>query len=92
MWVSRVDRAYEDLRGRSRHGISLWKVIWDWGMVSRGGVRGSRVELRSWQIKGDGDNECDDGGEESADERKGFERSEDLRRRIGPRPRGESSI
>lgn len=55
-------------------------------MVSRGGVRGSRV-LRSWEMKGDGDNECDDGGEGSADDGgKGVERREVFRRRIGPRP------
>lgn len=83
VWPRMSQRNYEGLAAApcGKTGMRLWKVtrVGSKGTLGGGVVRRSRSQLGDWKGKN-----CLDGDSESELFPRGFERSDDLRRRTGP--------
>lgn len=83
VWPRMSQRNYEGLAAApcGKTGMRLWKVtrVGSKGTLGGGVVRRSRSQLEDWKGKN-----CLDGDSESELFPRGFERSDDLRRRTGP--------
>lgn len=83
VWPRMSQRNYEGLSAApcGKTGMRLWKVtrVGSKGTLGGGVLRHSRTQLGDWNGKN-----CLDGDSDSGSFPRGFERSDDLRRRTGP--------